>query len=268
VLDFYAQLRIDGRRDGKPLSATSVETTHLCLHAALEYARESGYIATNPADVGKARPKRNKPELNVWTAEQLSTWLDSVEGHRLAPLFLLIATTGMRRGEACGLKWSDIDLDTGRVSVQRSRTTVGYRVVEGTTKSDKARVVTLSPRTVEVLKTWKADQAQERLLAGEARVTNDYVFSDVTGAPVHPQHVTDSFDAAVRRSGLPKVRLHDLRHGWAAIALRSGTNVKAVQARLGHASASFTLDVYASVIDEDDAAATATFAAAVFGAGS
>jgi integrase len=161
----YSELRTSGRRqvkrtdpgDGseatvnRGLSETSLEHTHRCLHAALEHAARSRLVARNVAgDVVK--PKRTHVEMRSWTAEQLGEFLESTSDHRLHELFVVAATTAARRGELLGLKWADIDLDGRRLSIRRSRTSVGYEVREGTPKSGRARTIGLEPETVTALR--------------------------------------------------------------------------------------------------------------------
>ncbi len=260
----YAELRTSGRRDGNGgLSETSIEHTHRCLHAALEHAVRSRLIARNPAD-DVIKPKRGHVEMTTWTLEQLGVWIDSVKNDRLWPLWFTAATTGARRGELLGLRWDDIDLTGGQLAVRRSRTAVGYEVVESTPKNGKARTVALDAPTVEVLKDWRQRQRQERIAFGPGRVDSGYVFTREDGEPLHPHQVADAFDASVRRAKVPTVRFHDLRHGWATMALQAGVNPKVVSERLGHATTAFTLDKYAHVLPGMQAEAAAAVAGLVF----
>ena len=216
----YTELRKNGRRDGTGgLSETSVEHTHRALHAAFEHAARSRLIARNVAD-DVIKPKRGHVEMHVWTPEQLNAWLASVKDHRLYPLWLTAATTGARRGELLGLQWDDIDLDAGQLAIRRSRVAVGYQVHETTPKSGWSRTVALDPQTVALLKDWRPAQRKERMAFDEGRFDGLYVFSREDGAPLHPHQVADAFDASVRRAKVPTVRFHDLRHGWATMALR------------------------------------------------
>jgi integrase len=263
----YAELRKTGRRDGTGgLSETSIEHSHRCLHAALEHAVRNRLVTSNPADL-VIKPRRQHHELTTWTAQQLNTWLDSVKNDRLYPLWLTAATSGCRRGELIGLQWDDVDLGVGQLAIRRSRVAVGYEVVESTPKSGKARTVAVDPQTVAVLKEWRQDQRKERMAFGEGRVDSPYVFTREDGAPLHPHQVADAFDASVRRAKVPTVRFHDLRHGWATMALQAGVNPKVVSERLGHATTAFTLDKYAHVLPGTQAAAAATVAGLVFGEG-
>lgn len=261
----YTELRTSGRRDGNGgLSETSLEHTHRCLHAALEHAAKNRQVARNVAD-DVVKPKRGHVEMRIWTPEQLSTWLDTTKEDRLWPLWLTAATTAARRGELLGLKWSDVDLAAGRLSIRRSRTSVGYEVVEGAPKNGRARTIGLDAPTVAVLKDWRQVQRKERMAFGEGRVDSGYVFTREDGTPLHPHQVADAFDGAVRRAKVPTIRFHDLRHGWASMALAAGVNPKVVSERLGHASVGFTLTVYAHATPDMQTEAAATVAGLVFG---
>ena len=276
----YAELRTNGRRlvqrkdtgngsetaVARGLSETSLEHSHRTLHAALEHATKSRLVARNVAD-DVVKPKRGHVEMTTWDAEQLRRFLDSTADHRLHPLFVTAATTALRRGELLGLRWSDLDLDAARLSVRRSRTSVGYEVIEDAPKSRKSvRTVDLDPETVAVLKRWQTKQRKvEKIAWGAGWADSELVFSRADGTGLHPHQVADAFDAAVKRSKLPPVRFHDLRHGWATIALRAGVSPKIVSERLGHASVGFTLDVYAHATPGWQAEAAATVADLVFG---
>lgn len=265
----YGELRSKGRKDGKGgLSETSLEHTHRCLHAALEHAAKWRLIARNVCD-DVVKPKRRQVEMRTWSADELSSFLTSTNTHRLHPLFLLAATSAARRGELLGLRWEDIDLDTARLSIRRGRTSVAYEVVEETPKSRKSvRTVDLDPRTVTELRRWRKAQIEERLAWGAGWTDSGYVFTNEDGTPIHPHRVADAFDAAVKRSKLPKIRFHDyadLRHTWATIALRAGVSPKIVSERLGHASVGFTLDIYAHAVPGWQADAAEQVASLVFG---
>jgi integrase len=262
----YTTLRESGRRDGNGgLSETSIEHTHRCLHAALEHAVRSRLLGRNPAD-DVVKPKRGDVETRTWSAAELSRFLGSTEKERLHALYFLAATSAARRGEVLGLRWEDIDLVAARLSIRRSRTSVGYEVVEDTPKSRRSvRTIDLDGQTCAVLRRWRKVQVEERLAWGPAWTDSGLLFTREDGTGLHPHQVADAFDAAVKRSKLPRIRYHDLRHTWATIALRAGVSPKIVSDRLGHASVGFTLDTYAQAVPGWQAEAAATVAGLVFG---
>jgi integrase len=205
-------------------------------------------------------------ELHTWSGSQVRTFLDSSSDDRECALWRLLVMTGMRRGEALGLKWPDVDLASGRVSVQRSRVMAGGRVLEHPPKTDHAhRSVPLDPVTVAALRSWKARQASERLAAGSAWAEGGWVFTREDGAPPHPGVVSKRFLDAVGRTDLPRIRLHDLRHTSATLALAAGEHPKVVQERLGHATIAQTMDTYSHTTPALHEAAAARLAALVDG---
>jgi integrase len=167
---------------------------------------------------------------------------------------LLGATTGMRRGEVLGLRWSDVDLDAGRLSVRQTLSAprnpdTGQHVPvfgEPKTKQGK-RSVPLPAQTVAALRAHRKTQMAERLLVGPGWTDHGLVFCEPDGQPIHPDRFRKRVEHRVQRSGLPPIRFHDLRHTHATLALQAGVHPKIVSERLGHASTSFTLDVYSHV---------------------
>jgi integrase/predicted RNA-binding Zn-ribbon protein involved in translation (DUF1610 family) len=264
----YAKLAETGRKDGKTgLSTMTIHHVHACLHKACKDAVRWGHISRNPLDA--ADPPRKKgdgtKEMKTWTKEQLKAFLDSVAGDRLSPLWHTIAMTGMRRGEALGLRWSDVDLENARLSVRRALVPVSREVVVSEPKTVKGRrVIALDPGTVEVLKAQAARQLDEQNDWDAAWVETGLVFMQENGAALDPESVTRYFRQAVKRSLLPSIRLHDLRHTHATLALQAGIHPKVVSERLGHATVSITLDTYSHAIPAMQEEAAALIAGLVF----
>jgi integrase len=173
--------------------------------------------------------------------------------------------TGMRRGEAIGLRWSDVDLEAGRIAVRRALVPNGREVVVSEPKTVKGRrVIALDPGTVEVLKGQAARQLGEQGAWDEASLETDLVFTQENGAALDPETVTRYFRQAVKKSMLPTIRLHDLRHTHATLALQAGIHPKVVSERLGHATISITLDTYSHAIPAMQEEAAALIAGLVF----
>jgi integrase len=184
-------------------------------------------------------PRVPRPQLSVWTVDQLRDFLRVASSHRLSAAFVLLATTAMRRGEVFGLRWADIDFDDRSVSITRTLTVVAGRPVVTTPKTTASRrMVYLDPSTLQAL----GDQRGASNPAPGA-----YVFQS-DGRPVNPASFSNTFDRLVARSGLPRIRLHDLRHTYATLALRLGVHPVLVSERLGHASIAVTVDRYSHVI--------------------
>ena len=212
------------------------------------------------------RPRSRSREFTTWTAAEVRAFLDARREDRLYALWTTLATTGLRRGEALGLRWRDVDLDAGRASIVQQVTSVDCRIVVGEVKTRAGRrAVALDPETVAILKRWKARQGEERLAWGPDYQDSGLVFTREDGQVLHPDLIRRMFDRHVKAAGLPKVRLHDLRHGWATLALAAGVHPKVVQERLGHANISITLNTYSHVAAGMQEEAAARVAGLVFG---
>jgi integrase len=263
------------RRDGNGgLSGRSVHYIHTILGKSLGAAVDSGYLVRNPADraVRPQRRARGGHGGRTWSAGELRTFLDHVMDDPLQPAFLLAATTGMRRGEICGLQWRDLDLDKGRRSISRQLLSIRWKLrFEPSTKTGRGRMVDLDERTVAALKIHRKRQGEERIALGLGRSkADDLVFTQINARgdlqPLHPESLMKTFRRRAHRAGVPVIRFHDLRHTWATLALQAGVPVKVVQERLGHSSVSVTLDIYthvASGMQKDAAEAVASW---IFGA--
>lgn len=264
VKALFQDLSERGRvRGGSGLSAKSVHNVHLTLRKALADAVEDRLIPRNPAHAAHKLP-RDRPEMLTWTAVHLRAFLAYVADDELAALWRLAATTGLRRGEILGLRWSDIDLDQGSVSIQQQRVkghgTVSYRPPK-TAKG--RRSVALDGVTVASLRKHRKTQLEQRLMLALPYRDEDVVFSYPDGRPIDPDGLSQRFERHVRESGLPRIRFHDLRHTHATLALRAGVHPKVVQERLGHSSIAITLDTYSHAIPAMQADAAARVAAIV-----
>jgi integrase len=202
--------------------------------------------------------------MTVWTPADLAKFLGMVEGHRYGPLVRTAAMTGVRRSELCGLRWADVDLDAAALMVRQSVQLVDGRIVVGAVKTARSRRrIDLDAGTVAILRSHRRNQASERLMAGAGWRDHDLVFTAPDGSNLNPDTLTQWFDRTVRRTELPRIRLHDLRHTHASHLLAAGVNVKVVSERLGHASTSFTLDRYGHTLPGQQATAAAAVAALV-----
>lgn len=270
----YARLLVDGRADhkqGTGLSPRTVSYIHTILRKCLQAAVESeGLLAQNPA--ARVRPPKQAADasrherLRYWTALQLGAFLWRSKHQRHHSAWLMLATTGMRRGEVLGLGWEDVDLEAGRLHVRRTLVDV---VTEAPIWSDPKtsrgrRTVDLDARTVAALQAHKAVQAQERLLCGAGYRKHGLVFAMPDGRPIHPDRFSREFTDTVKRTDLPLIRLHDLRHTWAVLALQAGVHPKVVQERLGHSNISITLDTYSHVLPTMQTDAAERVAALIF----
>ena len=236
-------------KTGRPLSAATRRGLLGVLQHALDDAVKAGLLYVNVA-AGVTKPKVRRPEMHTWSAAELAAFLHATREDRMAPLWHLLALTGLRRGEALGLKWSDVDFDHGRLALQRQRKIVRYKVVETPLKTDKPRAVSLDADTTAVLQRQSRQQLDDAAEWAAAWTGDGHVFTREDGAPWHPDRVRVLFQQAVKATGAPRIRMHDLRHTWATLALRAGVHPKVVQERLGHANIRITLDTYSHVLPD------------------
>jgi integrase len=185
----------------------------------------------------------------VWDADQVRRFLNHVDQDRLAALWRIYSLLGLRRGEALALSWQVIDLQAGTLRVQRTLGEVSGRLSWGTPKSaNGTRTVALDPGTVSALRSHRGRQAAERLALGAGYDDRDLVFATENGRPLWPGSVSHRFHTLSDEAGLPSIRLHDLRHSAASLALAAGVDLKTVSSNLGHAGITITADLYAHVV--------------------
>ncbi|EWM15304.1 tyrosine-type recombinase/integrase [Kutzneria sp. 744] len=259
---------VKGQRITGPATMHRIRAT---LRKALNDAIREGLITTNPA-VLLELPSGTPPKPVIWTPERVKRWrhtgqvpssvmvwtpeltgafLDHAVGDELYALYHLVATRGLRRGEACGLPWTNVDLDNAAITVDTQIVQVGWDTEFSDPKSAASnRIIPLDTGTVAVLRAHRARQHQDRLAAGRDWQDTGLVFTHADGSPWHPAVVTDRFQALTANAGLPPVRLHDLRHGAATLALAGGADMKTVQELLGHASYTLTANTYTSVLPD------------------
>ena len=266
--DLYVKLLTEGKRNGGGggLSAKSVRNVHATLQSALSDAARKGTVVRNVADTADPPSiSRSGRSISVWTGDQLRCFLDAMSDHELHPLYLLAATTGMHRGEIAGLPWSNDDLDAARLTVNQQIVSVQYKLIEGDLKTPTSRrSIDLDPRTVAELRRHRRRQLEERMATGQ-RGDDSYVFAKPDGSPIHPDLISQTFERAVAKLDVPRIRLHDLRHTHATILLQQNVHPKVVSERLGHSSVAFTMTVYQHVMPGLQAEAASAFSAVVFG---
>lgn len=276
----YRELLASGRRDkghvGEALSANSVRKVHVVLGAILDAAVDDGYVLTNQARRSRivkaptsSRIRAEAPEIEVWTAEQLAAflaWDRDVYQDDLHALWVTIARTGMRRGEALALKWSDVNLVEGRISIRRAADFTARGVVK-TTKTGQSRVVDIDPTLVTVLRAWKALRGSITLPFAKPGA---WVFGTVDGEMHVPKNITARWDVRVKAAQrtdalaeLPHLSIKGLRHTHATILLEIGTAAKVVQERLGHSNIATTMNIYSHVTPTMQRDAVSRFAAAL-----
>ena len=260
----YKTIAREGRGCGRSgLSPVTVNHIHRTLHKALGSAVERGLLLKNPA--AAVRPPRatgtDRHEMKVWTAGQLRCFLAHVRDHngvdgqvseiaRHYPLWRLIAMTGLRRGEAAGLRWCDVDLEAGSLAIRQTLVPVPHKEVQiSQPKTAKGRrTIPLDSGTLAGLRLQADQQLRDCADWGEGWLASGYVFTAPDGQYLHPDRISRLFRLAVADAAAPPIRLHDLRHTAASLMIASGVPVKVVSERLGHATAAFTMDVYQHVL--------------------
>jgi len=188
----------------------------------------------------------------VWTPEQTGQFLDHIAEHPLYALYHLVAFRGLRRGEVCGLREDDLNLDNAELTIRSQRVQIGWQVEDGDPKSEAGhRVVALDTGTVAALRGHLVvNEAEQALHGTQWADKSGLIFTEPGGEPLHPANVTDTFTTLAADAGLPPIRLHDLRHGAATLALAAGVDIKVVQDMLGHSCLAITSDTYTSVLPQ------------------
>lgn len=250
--------------DGR--SGTTIRRIHGTLRSSLSSAVKQGLISYNPARSVEL-PKASRPKVRPWEPAELGAFLDAAARHPLGIFFETVAASGLRRGEACGIRREDLDLQARTITVRQQICQVdkkrsgeqpdcptcgvrhaGIAFGKPKTASGEARVVDLDERTVGSLMLHLLAQDAEREEWGEAYRDHGLLFARPGGDPLKPGDMTDLFAELVAESGLRKVRLHDLRHGQASLMLAAGVPMAVVSKRLGHSSLAITADTYSHLL--------------------
>lgn len=222
---------------------------HATLRSALNSAVKRRLLPHNPVvqvELPAESPKRPEP----WTAQECAVFLKSARDDRLYALYHLYLLAGLRRGEGVGLRWGSVNLDKRTISVTEQITTVANASQTGAPKTRSGvRRVRLDETTVELLRRHREAQAAERALWELPDQENGLVFTRDDGSALLPGYATKHFYVLARRAGLRQVRLHDLRHTSASLALEAGVAMKVVSERLGHSSIAITANLYTHVYD-------------------
>ena len=254
IQKFYNKIKKEGRVHPHPihghvLSDSMVRKIHMMLHEAMEVAVRERYIVRNPTD-NTTIPKKTTTEKQVLDDSQLNRFLEAIQGEPYwHDFFYVEVMTGLRRGEICGIKWSDIDFNEGTLCIKRSVSTKeGGGVSIGETKTDAGvRTIIMPPSVATLL--WKK----------RSDAINEWVFPHYTNPsdPLHPSSAYKKLKTLLKRLELPLLRFHDLRHTFATQATDGGVDPKTLAGILGHTDASFTLDTYTHVTSDMQRGASA-----------
>ncbi len=238
----------ENRASQPVISARTVEYCLLVLRRALNKAVAWNLVSRNVATVVNP-PRVVRETVGSLDQSQAVAFLEHIRGHRLEALYSVALAIGLRRGEALGLRWSDVNLETGTITVrnQLQRVSGKLALVEPKTRQAR-RAIDLPSFAVKALESHRKRQHVERLAAEETWQETGYVFTTRVGTPIEPRNITRHFGAAIRRAKLPALRFHDLRHTCASLMLAQGVHPRAVMEILGHSRIGLTMDTYSHVL--------------------
>ncbi len=255
----HVEALLDGARDrsnrktrkGKPLNATTLRYILIVIRAVLRWGVKMDKIARNVAAKVEP-PKVPHREIEPFDAARVHGILAAAAGTEIEAVVTTAIGTGLRRGELCALRWSDLDLDAARISVTRSASLLNGEVIIKQPKTKQSRRNDALPAfVVEALRRHRAEQRKRHLLLGIGnRGTEGVVFDRADGTPWNPNELSRQFSRLVRRKKLPPTRFHDLRHGYATLALAAGVPLKIVSDSMGHARIGITADTYVHPADD------------------
>jgi integrase len=262
ILDMRSQMKPGKRTDDNPnpcpvraLSDSTIRSTYTVLRLGLDGAVRDGLLARNPAH-SVQRPGVARKEAAHLDPQRVTQLLAAAESSRYHTALLLIATTGLRRGECLALRWSDVDLDAGVGRVRDTVQRIGGKLSIGPVKTDRSRrTIPLSPAMVALLRRHRVTQLEERMRAANQWAGTGLVFTTELGRVVEPRNLLRVVEAAAKRIGLDDVGAHTLRHSAATAWLEAGVHIKQVSDLLGHSSVAITGDVYGHGSDQSARAA-------------
>jgi len=255
-------------------SARTVRYCHILLHGALAHAEKHQLVARNVSKFTE-RPRAVRKEMHTLTLDQLTEkLLPAIAKDRLFAAIFLAFGAGLRRGELLALRWRDVDVKAGTLHVRQTLVRItnhGATRAEGRTRlifqepktSPSRRTVPIPEECLAALKQHKAQQAEEKLLLGQAYQDHGLVFCQANGKPIDPRNFLRYFDKIIEQAGLPPSRVHDARHTFATLMLELGESPKTVQTMLGHSRVAITLDIYSHVSLELEKKAAAKLNAAL-----
>jgi len=246
---YYADKLSSGRRDGQGgLSPRTVRHHHRLLHVLLEWAVEKNIVKRNVSNSAYA-PKFRPKEMKTFSQGEMRAFLDSVKDTEFYPVFYTALFTGMRRFELLAVRWSDVDLNLGSISINRTLHHLADKsFIFQPPKTEKSRrQVPLAPSNSIVLRHHLERQREVGMLMEREINGETLVFCHADGSPLLPHSVSQAWRRLVRKAGFPGIRMHDARHTHATLMLEQGVNWKIISERLGHGSVAMTLDLYAHV---------------------
>lgn len=230
-------------------AAKTIKNIHGVLHKGLQQAVALGYIRVNPAESCKL-PKVVNAQVKPMDKTIIPVFIDSIRGHQFENLYLVDLFTGLRQSEIIGLTWDCIDFEAGTIYIYRQYQRLVGSYQWATLKNGKTRLIKPAKLVMDVLKSEKIKQSENRLRAGAAwNNQENFVFTNPLGDYLKHPTVLKQYKVIVAEIGYPDLRFHDLRHSFAVASLQAGDDIKTVQENLGHHSAAFTMDTYAHVTE-------------------
>jgi integrase len=244
VRTFYSKKLGDGA------SVRTVRFCHLHLGQALEVALRDGKVTRKVTDAVNP-PRQVRKEMVIWSPAETQRFLEVAVGSSYGPIWLVIAGTGMRRGEALGLRWKDIDWERGVIHVRQQVQPIDgkTKIVPYTKDGRGGKSVPVPPALIEALRRHKDQLELLKTVKGEKWQENGLVFPSAVGTPIGPRNLERDFYTLRERAGVPKVRVHDIRHTVATHLIEAGVDIKAVSQHLGHKGVSITREVYQHITE-------------------
>ncbi len=226
----------------------SVVFCHQRLRQALDMALRLGLVARNVCDA-VTPPRYEYEPKQTWSREELGRFLAVARASGYGPIWLLLALTGMRRGEALGLRWQDVDFAEGTMNVSQTYVAIKATMRISTPKTRSGRrIITLEPVLLDALREHRARQSERRLALGEIWRDHGLVFASEVGTPIHGRNLLREYAALVRKAGVPDISIHGIRHTVATLAIGAGQDIRTLSDLLGHSKTSVTTDIYAHVL--------------------
>lgn len=242
--------RLYAKKIAEGVAPKSVNNLHVVIHRALSYAVRWGLVARNVADAAEP-PRVSRREIEPFSPEEIAVLLNAIEGHRHQWLWTTMLATGMRFGEAAALRWSDVDLDARVVNVRHALGVRNRGPMFAEPKTTKARrLVPLPQIAVHALAAQHEQVEWLKAAAGDRWQDLDLVFPSSSGRPLSQSHTVERFHRVLDDAGLPKRRMHDLRHTYATRLFALGQHPRAVQDLLGHSRFEITMNLYTATVPE------------------